>query len=165
MLSDAIGVVTGCIGAITGVAAVVISIVSYRKTNQIKALDLRLELRKGISDLHHSLHLLGPTLAEANSSRLAVLSATGLGRSGNRERWIRDHADFVLEYESLRASVPPEAADHNELQPSDLEQALVDLHALKVRAHALSEKCRASIAADDEQRRLIREAANLIGRH
>ena len=46
-----IGAVTGLIGGITGIAGLVVGYIGYRRSQQIKALDLRLELRKQVSDL------------------------------------------------------------------------------------------------------------------
>src|SRR6266508_6461106 len=43
--------VTGLIGGITGIAGLVVGYIGYRRSQQIKALDLRLELRKQVSDL------------------------------------------------------------------------------------------------------------------
>ncbi|WP_157058448.1 hypothetical protein [Azoarcus sp. CIB] len=37
-----VGAITGVIGAITGIAGAVMGYFSYRKTNEIKALELRL---------------------------------------------------------------------------------------------------------------------------
>lgn len=41
-----VGMVTGVIGAVTGVAGGILGYIGYRKTNEIKSLDLRIELKK-----------------------------------------------------------------------------------------------------------------------
>ncbi|BDD94274.1 MULTISPECIES: hypothetical protein [unclassified Pandoraea] len=40
---------TGYVGVVTGVAGMAMGFRGYRRSNQIKALDLRLELRKGLA--------------------------------------------------------------------------------------------------------------------
>lgn len=42
------GAITGVIGAISGIAGSVLGYIAYRRSDQLKALDLRLELRKGL---------------------------------------------------------------------------------------------------------------------
>ena len=46
-----VGMVTGVIGAITGIAGAIMGYIGYRRSNKLKSLDLRLELRKSISDV------------------------------------------------------------------------------------------------------------------
>ena len=82
-----IGAVTGVLGAVTGIAGFVLGVIGYRRSNQIKALDLRLELRKRRADLQLMLDDLAPLLHRAQGSRGAVLAATGLARSGAHEVW------------------------------------------------------------------------------
>jgi hypothetical protein len=47
-LTFELGSVTGIIGAITGPAGCILGVLSYRRSQQIKALYLRLELRKRV---------------------------------------------------------------------------------------------------------------------
>jgi hypothetical protein len=41
-----VGAITGIVGTCTGIAGAVISYVNHRRVSRVKALDLRLELRK-----------------------------------------------------------------------------------------------------------------------
>ncbi len=68
-----IGAVTGIIGAIAGIAGFVLGYISYRRSQQIKALDLRLELRKQVSDLRAMVEELPDLLPRSWESRIAVL--------------------------------------------------------------------------------------------
>ena len=55
------GTVTGIIGAITGSVGCITGLISYRRSQRIKALDLRLELRKLASDVRAEVEALpGP---------------------------------------------------------------------------------------------------------
>src|SRR5450759_3809039 len=73
-----VGAITGTIGAITGIAGATMGYISYRRTGKMKALDLRLELRKAANDLRSTVEGLPSILAQAKGSRIAVLNARGL---------------------------------------------------------------------------------------
>jgi len=50
-----VGIVTGAIGAVTGIAGAIMGFIGYRRSTAIKALDLRLDLRKGIAKVQSEL--------------------------------------------------------------------------------------------------------------
>jgi hypothetical protein len=77
MTLGSIDAVTGIIGAITGAAALVLAWISYRRSQQVKALDLRLELRKQASDVRAAVSELPDLLEKSRASRIAVLGAMG----------------------------------------------------------------------------------------
>jgi hypothetical protein len=76
-----VGVVTGGIGAVTGISGAVMGYIGYRYSRSMKALDLRLQLRKDESDFRACVENLPALLDLAKQSRIRVLAATGLGRS------------------------------------------------------------------------------------
>ena len=71
----------------TGPAGCVIGWISYRRSQQIKALDLRLELRKQVSDVCADIEALPTLLEGARASRSAVSAAMGVLQSGASEIW------------------------------------------------------------------------------
>lgn len=75
------------VGMATGLFGAVMGYVGYRRSDQIKALDLRLELRKGLASAHESLVTLRDLLDSAATSRMTTLAARGLGRSGASVAW------------------------------------------------------------------------------
>jgi hypothetical protein len=77
-----VGVVTGLIGAITGVAVATMGFISYRRSGQMKAQDMRVELRKATNDLRTTVQNLIPLLESAKRSHTNIAAATGLGGSG-----------------------------------------------------------------------------------
>ena len=76
MTLGSINDVTGIIGAITGPAALVLAWISYRRSQQVKALDLRVELRKQASDVRAAVSELPDLLEQSRASRIAVLAAS-----------------------------------------------------------------------------------------
>ncbi|MCQ9371797.1 hypothetical protein NQ024_11240, partial [Corynebacterium sp. 35RC1] len=78
---------TGLVGMMTGISGAVMGYLGYRRSNQIKALDLRLALRKDLGEARESITTLRQLMADAEASRKATLAARGLGRSGAMVVW------------------------------------------------------------------------------
>jgi hypothetical protein len=122
-----VGLVGGLIGTITGCLA-------YWRTGQLKALDLRLELRKADADLRHIVVSLPDLLARASGSRAAVAAAAGRNNSGWLQAWMND---LTLDRErvgELGAAQPASDADYRCASAAELESALVNRHELVGRA-------------------------------
>lgn len=60
-----IGAATGVVGAITGIAGAVLGFLGYKKSNEVKVLDLRLELRRTAVDIQHGISELNVSAAQA----------------------------------------------------------------------------------------------------
>lgn len=156
---------TGYVGVVTGVVGMVTGCLAYWRSNRIKALDLRLELRKGLGDAHHALSTLRERLDFADRSRRAVLAATGLLRSGNIVVWERAVAADREQANTLGSSIRSETADFTALSTEQLESEIVAAHKIRTRLDALITKYRGEISADDESRRRIaQEAADRVNR-
>jgi len=82
-----VGMVTGIVGAITGVAGAIMGYLGYRRSDKLKVLDLRLELRKAVSDARVALEQLRELIHTANRSRVNNFAARGLSQSGTMIKW------------------------------------------------------------------------------
>jgi hypothetical protein len=106
-----VAIATGIIGAITGIAGAIMGYVSYRRSNKLKAFDLRLELRKAANDVHADLARLRDLFNKADKSRQAVNAAMGMSRSGAMVSWQNklkaDRAQFATLHSRLRRLTPP----------------------------------------------------------
>ena len=85
------GAITGVIGAVTGIAGAIMGYISYRRSGQMKALDLRLELRKAENDLEAEMQDIPRLMERAKQSHAAVMSATGGRGSGRYQLWLSEH--------------------------------------------------------------------------
>jgi hypothetical protein len=141
-----IGILTGLIGTFIGIAA-------YVRSNQVKKLDLRLELRKGLGDAHEALSTLQAVMEAAANSRPRVLAMRGLGGSGNMIAWEQSLATDRAEVDRLAPLLRDEAADFTALSTEQLESEIVSAHKLKASLATLVDKYRGELAADDEARR------------
>jgi porphobilinogen deaminase len=158
-----LGAVTGVIGTFTGIAGAVMGYISYRRSSQLKALDLRLELRKQQGDVEEALRDLPALLESDHQSRIAVASATGLLRTGATEAWKQQ---LETDRSAIAALTTQPKSPNNEyasLTHSMLEDRLVELHRLRSTVNQYVDKYRAAIAADDRVREHIR--ADMRARH
>lgn len=142
------GVITGVIGAITGVVGSALGFVAYRRTDQIKALDLRLELRKNNASLISDGNELLPLVEHAERSRLAVASAKGMYNSGATEKWVSECKGDRSIIESLIIKIPDAGEIYNDLSASELESKLVEIHTLQDKISRFRKKYDDSIASD-----------------
>jgi len=148
---------TGVLGAITGISGAIMGYISYRRSNSVKALDLRLELRRAVSEIDADLSNLGKLMDHANKSRQRVAAATGRAQSGAMVLWDKGFAEDKAKLETLLGKAPSSSESYDSLSPTDLESKLVAAHKLQGEISQLKEKYHASLAADDEERKEIRE--------
>lgn len=151
------GAVTGVIGTITGVAGAIMGYIGLRHSKQLKALDLRLELRKADSDLRAVVHELQPLLELAKKSHDRVAAATGMLKSGALEQWTSVWKEDLSAVRALETELPDAESDYTSATPHELESTLVAVHSMASRAARLREKYAELLAADDRERDHIRE--------
>ncbi|HET7650390.1 MAG TPA: hypothetical protein VFL15_06795 [Gammaproteobacteria bacterium] len=152
-----VGMLTGIIGAITGVAGAIMGFVSYRTSNNLKSLDLRLDLRKAINNLQSTLSQLDQQIEDAIRSREAVAAATGRFHSGAMQKWKQDTEIDKTTIKRLLQSAPATTNNYDDLTPKDLESTLVEVHRLQVQVDGLSKKYYLAVQSDDEERKHLRE--------
>jgi tetrahydromethanopterin S-methyltransferase subunit H len=153
---------TGVVGAVTGFIGLVVSVSAYRKSNQIKSLDMRIELRKVIGESHESLTNLRSLIDYAAGSRRGILAATGRVRSGAMQHWEQALAADRAEIDRITAALRSEDGDFAALPTDNLEAELVAAYRLKARLSTLVEKYRAEVTADNESRRQLSEQQTAI---
>ncbi len=142
---------TGTIGAITGIVGLVLGHKGYRRSQEMKALDLRLELRKSETDHRLTVEALVPLLRQARESRAAVLAALGTARSGAFEAWVGQWTEDLKSAEAMLGALPTRPSDYHGVDHRDLESRLVALHRERRLADGLRDKYRESLAWDAKQ--------------
>src|SRR6266540_7137137 len=151
-----VGAITGILGACTGITGAVMSYVSYRRISKIKALGLRLELRRLASDTVAALVHLPDLLEEADHSRVAVRPALATLNGGAMDALkarVKADQDTIRQ---LRGSLTVPDDGYRSFTHEQLESKLVEMHALQRRVDEYSRRYRAEIAADDKDRDFIR---------
>ncbi len=147
-----VGAVTGVLGACTGIFGAVMGVVAYRRAGALKAIDLRLELRRLDSDLQRAVEGLPGQLAHAKRSREAVNSAKGMYQSGAMKGWHDQWEIDLAAANELPQQLPCLNFDFDAATHKELEQKLVEVHTLRAKADALVTKYQGSLEADDRDR-------------
>lgn len=151
-----VGMGTGLIGAITGIAGAIMGCISYRKSNRLKALDLRLELRKAVSDVHADLDRLKALIDDADRSRQAVFVARGMSQSGGMKIWKNEVKADKTKIGELFKRAPKVESTYDTLKANELESEHVVVHQYKSKIRRFLDKYSEAIRFDDEQRKQIR---------
>lgn len=138
-----IGMVTGCLG--------------YLRSAQVKLLDLRLELRKGLASAHHELSLARGSIELGAESRRRVMAATGHGRSGNMIAWDRGVETDTTTLNRIAPTIRSEEAEFTGLSDKQLESEIVAAHRTIEALSTLRKKYQETYKEDEERRREIRQ--------
>ena len=147
-----VAMITGSIGAITGITGAVTGITSLRRVRRMKALDLRLELRKAEADLRANSSHLPELLEKADRSHMAVAAFDGSINSGAIGLWKSEVVADKNKVRALLANVPQAEADYRTLTAEELESKIVATHRLRSAIDQMRDKYIAALAADERKR-------------
>ena len=148
-----VAIVTGIIGATTGIAGSIMGYIAYRRSNEIKKSDRRLDLHKLRNDTHIAGTELSGLLLKALKSRQAMMSARGLFQSGAMQRYASEHARDSKLVTELSRKIPPDDVGYDLMSLQQLEQEFVGLDRLKGEIDQLIGKYRDSIRRDEQWRK------------
>ena len=149
--------------ALPGIIGTIIAIAAYQRAGRIKALDLRVELRKAEADFRRVVESLSPSMEYANRSRIAAMAAQGLTRSGAELGWQADLRADQEHAQALAADVAPSPLDYAGASLKAMEDRLVTLHELIRRAEGVAAKYAETVAADVRYQEQRRAEINHIG--
>lgn len=150
-----VGMVTGIIGALTGIAGGILGYIGYRKTNEIKSLDLRIELRKGINEFTALLSKTQELLPHCNKSRERVAVARGSSQSGDMVKWKLDYEIDLMALSELSKNQPI-ISNPETLNQALLEKEILNLHRLLLQLKELNDKYKTYLEADEKERDRLR---------
>ena len=156
------GAIAGIIGAITGVAGAFLALLAFRRTGQLKALDLRLELRRTESTLQSDIHDLVSLLQNAKASRTRLAAAQGNYHSGATTHWLSQWDTDFAAANSLVEGASVLDIDCSAFSQAELEARLITIHKLQRQVAQLAGKYQSSLAADDTGRAQLREDQRAI---
>lgn len=137
-----VGALAGLFGAITGGVAL-------WRADQLKALDLRIQLRQAENNFHSDIEALLELMKRAKKSRENVNAATGAYLSGAMQKW---HGEFEADSQEAELLGGTRSFSNEKLPKDKLETKLIELHALQLRVTRLKEKYQRSYSQDDQKR-------------
>jgi hypothetical protein len=130
---------------------------AHKYAKSVKALDLRLELRRELAEYRQIVMALPRLIEQASQSRQSVAAATG-GHGGALQIWLEQQTKDLGAAVTLERGLPNSSENYADLDPQELEDALAQLHALRLQAFALQEKYHGCLAADNKSREQIAAA-------
>lgn len=154
---DFSGFLFGVVGAITGCTSVIVSYKNQKKIQQVKSLDLRIELRRTINEIRALLLESDSLLPRAFKSRLAIHAATGKLRSGATANWHTEHKKDLNSLEEIGERFSRAEKFVNIDSYETLEQKLDSIDQLKREIVPIVYKYQDSLKEDDKVRESIRE--------
>lgn len=149
--------ITGSIGAITGVIALIVSIKSYARVSAMKALDMRLELNKAFDNLDIVLSGIEGYLDYVHQSHIRVLAATSRLQSGEMKPFEEEFERDKKRLRSLLGTQPRRESSYGSHAPSELETIIASVHAFHVQVSELRAKYQRLFESDEGRRKEIRE--------
>lgn len=153
-----VGMATGIIGAITGISGAIMGYVSYKKSQKLKALDLRLELKK--NEILSSLLIdsVVDVLEQAESSYNAVSASRGRLNSGATEQWMETLSIDTTHVIELKNTLSQNKQNYDAHTPQELENEIVRIFKTSKQLESLKNKYQLSIEIDNGHRERISEA-------
>lgn len=144
----------------TGIAGLVLAFVSYRKSSKVKVLDLRVELRREINEIHAVAKALAEIMETAPRSKQNIMAALGKFKSGETEQWMRKYEEDHERYARIVGQLPQEDLQYRDKNEKQLEELLIETHRMKVELGQLLDRYDASLEADRARSKEIRDNAN-----
>lgn len=140
-----LGIVSGCLGTVLGWRG-------YRRAGKMKALDLRLELRKADAEIRGLVLGLPALLDRAKVSRDSVFAASGRAQSGAMQSYHDELRKDGEHQQRLAQALPAVDPDYRGYSPEALEEELVRRHVVLNEAKGIAAKCERWLADDNQAR-------------
>lgn len=148
--------VTGIIGALTGIAGSVMGYIAYRRSNEIKKSDRRVDVHKERNQVHRAGEGLAELLSKALNSRRQALALAGRLNSGLEMRYTDEHTKDSGRAKELSSQIPPEGTNYNSMSLKQLEKELVRLDRIKIEIYDLRAKYQDSIQQDQRSIEILK---------
>ena len=151
---------TSYVGMASGILGVLVASFSLYKTGRIKALDLRLELKRTVLDLHLLHEELGEILPRAKKSRESIAAATGRFGSGGTKLWLEEHSSDVDAWREMKENLPGKESSYRFVSSGGLENRLINVHMQQSKLRSLKDKYIESMSKDLNDSNFLREQAH-----
>ncbi len=124
---DYFGAASGVAGLIFGVAGACLGYLGYRRSTDMKTIDLRLELRRSVVAARALLNEIPATVDKAMASRSSQQAAIGAFRSDAHKLWTNmANADRARLF-ALRENLPADEEEFDALSPRALECKIIEI--------------------------------------
>lgn len=149
------GAVGGVIGSVVGIGSAWVAHRAGQRSLEMKALDLRMEIRKSMHLLNYGIGKLEDQMAQAFKSRALNAAVSGTLKSGEMVNWRAQFDADSSELNDLKHALEILAPDFAQRTAYEMEALLVELDGQAHRVKMLLGHYRASVAEDE----LVRQRA------
>ena len=158
-----VGMITGLIGTATGIAGALVGYASYKKTKQIKSLDLRLELKREVVNARSSYSELCQLMEKADGQRKRTASLTGNFQSSWIDKWKKKLEDDKNRIKELEKTLPDDKQEYGHLSAKELESALVKIHEINAAFQSTSKSYAEAYEDKATGKRVVEERRIRLG--
>ena len=144
--------ISGLIGAATGVLALAVSIIAYRRSNELKKSELRLSLQMAINGAQSEGTKLLDILEKAFPSRMSVLNLMGRLNSGVSHTFEAQHQEDSNRAVELtqQLSSEVEKKDYDAMSLRELEKEILWIDKIARKIDHLIDRYKKSLEEDDK---------------
>jgi hypothetical protein len=148
ILSNLVALITGSVGCYYGVRA-------YFRESRNRVLEQRLRLRMDLTRTEFKCSQLHPVITNGLQSRVAILSAKGLGQSGNElqfKQWVDADTERAAELSQQLTAIA------NNSDPDDIDALvarIAEVHGVEVEVQSIADKYKRYTEEDAADRRQI----------
>lgn len=135
-----VGMGSGLIGSITDISGAIMGYISYRRSNKLKSMDLRLELCKAVSDIHTDSKRLIELMATTSAARQVLWRKRGLQKTPAMKQFTNKVVVDKKKIAKIRESISEDRSVYDKLNIKDLESWLVSVHKFKSEIQNLIDK-------------------------
>ena len=156
-----IGTISGIIGAVAGIFGSIMGYIAYRRSNELKKSDRRLDLQDITNETQIAVSHLLEILELALRSRRAINSALGMFRSGAMKKYESQHGTDSKRATEFWEQVAERAedTDYAAMSLQELEKELAEINRIKGEINHLIRRYHGSMQEDkDERHRLHRSS-------
>ena len=146
--SSNLAMLTGIVGAITGISGSIMGYIAFRRSNIHKLSDRRVELCKLRNSTETACSELLELMSKALTSRLWTLNNHGALNSSTHQIYAEDHSVDLAKADDLSSKVPSEDTFYTPMKLLELEREIVKLDRIKVEIDSLNGKYQESISED-----------------
>ena len=157
-----IGAIGGLVGALSGIGGLVLAILAFRRTGQLKALDLRLDVRRCERSLNSDAGDIIQLLESAKASHTHLGAAQGNYQSGAMQHWLADWDTDLASAELLVKQTAALGTARRGLSQPEFEARLNTVQDLQHQLAKLSSKYHGMLAKDDIGRAQLRADQRVV---
>jgi Tfp pilus assembly protein PilO len=131
---------TSYVGMATGVFGAIMGSLSYRKSNQIKSLDLRIELKRALTETNSGFKELDKIMNKANDLKQEFAILQNALSSGMMNKWKKELQTNKERVAQLSRRLPKEGTSFDGLNQKSLEDKIIEVHEIQTGVRSISKE-------------------------